>query len=104
MQDKAFEWDDTKGAANWHDHGVSFQDGIKAFRDRFAVERFDDREDYGEERINPLSLIGENAFSKWTVGQSDAHPPRPMIRRSRDEAARLKVPSWAFRPASRQTR
>ncbi len=26
------------------------------FRDRFAVERFDDREDYGEERINLLGM------------------------------------------------
>jgi uncharacterized protein len=34
-----------------------FQDAIKAFGDRFAVERFDDREDYGEERINPLNVI-----------------------------------------------
>ena len=29
---------------------------IKAFHDRFGVERFDDREDYGEERINLLGM------------------------------------------------
>jgi uncharacterized DUF497 family protein len=37
MQDDAFEWDDAKAALNWRDHGVSFHDAIKAFRDRFAV-------------------------------------------------------------------
>jgi uncharacterized protein len=31
-------------------------DAIRAFRDRFAIERFDDREDYGEERINLLGM------------------------------------------------
>ena len=56
MPDDEFEWDDAKAAANWRDHGVSFHHAIKAFRDRFAVERFDDREDYGEERINRLGM------------------------------------------------
>ena len=52
--DVAFEWDDDKAAANWRDHGVTFAHAIKAFRDPFAVERIDDRVDYGEERINLL--------------------------------------------------
>ncbi|MGH7744549.1 MAG: BrnT family toxin [Steroidobacteraceae bacterium] len=50
-----FEWDDDKAAANWRDHGVAFHEAIKAFQDPFAVEHIDEREDYGEERIN---LIG----------------------------------------------
>jgi uncharacterized DUF497 family protein len=56
MQDEVFEWDDAKAAANWHDHGVVFHHAIKAFRDPFAVERIDDREDYGEERINLIGM------------------------------------------------
>jgi uncharacterized protein len=56
MQDETFEWDDAKAGANWRDQGVSFDEAINAFRDRFAVERFDDREDYGEERINLLGM------------------------------------------------
>jgi uncharacterized protein len=55
MQDEAFEWDGAKAESNC-DHGVSFHDAIRAFRDRFAIERFDDREDYGEERINLLGM------------------------------------------------
>ena len=42
-----FEWEEDKAAANWRDHGVAFQEAIQAFRDTFAVERIDDREDYG---------------------------------------------------------
>jgi uncharacterized protein len=56
MQDDEFGWHDAKAAANWRNHGVSFHDAIKAFRDRFAVEWIDDREDYGEERINLLGM------------------------------------------------
>jgi uncharacterized DUF497 family protein len=56
MRDDEFEWDDVKATANWRAHGVSFHHAINAFRDRFGVERFDDREDYGEERINLLGM------------------------------------------------
>ena len=56
MQDDLFEWDDAKAETNWRDHGVAFHDAVKAFRDHFAVEGIDDREDYGEERINLLGM------------------------------------------------
>ena len=56
MQDDEFGWSDAKATANWRDHGVSFQDAIKAFRDPLAIERIDDREDYGEERINLIGM------------------------------------------------
>jgi uncharacterized DUF497 family protein len=51
-----FEWDDDKAAGNQRDHGLAFHEAIKAFRDLFAVERVDAREDYGEERINLVGL------------------------------------------------
>jgi uncharacterized DUF497 family protein len=35
---------------------VSLQQGARALRDPFAVEWIDDREDYGEERINLLGM------------------------------------------------
>jgi len=54
MQDMMFEWDDEKAALNWHKHGVAFTRAVFAFRDPFALEWIDDREDYGEERINLL--------------------------------------------------
>ena len=45
------EWDEAKAAANWRRHGVSFELAKTVFRDAFAVERLDDRKDYGEERF-----------------------------------------------------
>jgi uncharacterized DUF497 family protein len=53
MNGDAFEWGDDKAAANWRDHGIAFH---QAFRDPFAVERIDERENYGEERINLLGM------------------------------------------------
>ncbi|MEH1822779.1 MAG: BrnT family toxin [Nostoc sp.] len=51
-----FEWDKDKAVVNWQKHGVSFEEAIGAFRDPFAVERVDDRMDYGEERINLIGI------------------------------------------------
>lgn len=56
MQDEFFEWDDPKAAANERDHGLTFSHASKAFKDLFAVEWIDEREDYGEERINRLAM------------------------------------------------
>lgn len=56
MKEDAFEWDDDKAAANCRAHGVAFSQAIKAFRDPFGVEWIDDRESYGEERINLLGM------------------------------------------------
>ncbi len=56
MDNDALEWDDAKAAENWRRHGVTFQQGAKALRDPFAVEWIDDREDYGEERVNLLGM------------------------------------------------
>ncbi|NOT55600.1 MAG: BrnT family toxin [Deltaproteobacteria bacterium] len=54
-----FEWDDDKAARNIRDHdGVTFEQAAVAFRDPFAVEWIDDREDYGEERSIVLGMIG----------------------------------------------
>jgi uncharacterized protein len=51
-----FEWDPEKANRNFARHGVTFEQGARAFVDKFAVEWIDDREDYGEERINPLGM------------------------------------------------
>jgi hypothetical protein len=56
MDNDSLEWDDAKAVENWRRHGVTFQQGAKALRDPFAVEWIDDREDYGEERINLLGM------------------------------------------------
>ncbi len=49
-----FEWDDAKAASNYAKHGIAFQHAVKVFLDPYAIERIDDREDYGEARMNLL--------------------------------------------------
>jgi len=51
MMKLEFEWDDAKAEANLRAHGVSFELAKTVFKDPFAIERLDDREDYGEERF-----------------------------------------------------
>jgi len=61
---ESFEWDEAKAAENYVKHGVSFETAVKVFTDPFAVERLDDREDYGEERF---ILIGTAEEAVITV-------------------------------------
>jgi hypothetical protein len=56
MIDSRFEWDNAKAARNYRDHGVTFDQAVKAVSDPFAIEMIDEREDYGEERINLLGM------------------------------------------------
>lgn len=58
-----FEWDDAKAAENGRNHGVSFPQATGAFRDPFAVEWIDLREDYGEERIILLGMAGNELLT-----------------------------------------
>ncbi len=46
-----FEWNPVKAAANVRAHGVTFELARTVFRDPFAIEFLDDREDYGEDRF-----------------------------------------------------
>jgi uncharacterized protein len=46
-----FDWHGAKAEANLQAHGVSFELAKTVFKDPFAIERVDDREDYGEERF-----------------------------------------------------
>ena len=57
MNDTDFEWDDAKAAQNYNDHGVTFEAAKAVFEDPFAIERFDDREDYGEDRYVLLGMV-----------------------------------------------
>lgn len=55
-----FDWDEAKAAENYAKHGVSFETASLVFKDPFAIERLDDREDYGEDRFILIGL-GEGA-------------------------------------------
>lgn len=52
-----FEWDAAKAAENLASHGVSFEMAKDVFKDPFALEWLDDREDYGEDRYVILGMV-----------------------------------------------
>jgi putative transcriptional regulator len=54
-----FEWHEAKAEANLQAHGVSFELATAVFKDPFAIERLDDREDYGEERFLLIGMADE---------------------------------------------
>jgi uncharacterized DUF497 family protein len=51
-----FEWDENKNRKNLDKHGIDFNDAITIFDDDNRLEATDNRNDYGEERIQ---VIGE---------------------------------------------
>ncbi len=57
-----FEWDKAKAKANFRRHGVSFDLAKAVFSDPFAIERLDDREEYGEERFVIIGAANGNAL------------------------------------------
>jgi hypothetical protein len=53
------EWDEDKATSNLKKHGVAFQLATRVFHDPARLERFDDREDYGEDRFLTIGLVGD---------------------------------------------
>ena len=52
-----FEWNKSKAKDNYAKHRVSFELAKKVFKDPFAVEFLDDRQDYGEERFVIIGMV-----------------------------------------------
>ena len=62
-----FDWNEAKAVENYARHGVSFELATKVFNDLFAVERIDDRRDYGEERFILIGIAeGHLLFVAYT--------------------------------------
>ena len=57
MNEAAFEWDENKAARNIAAHGISFEVACEVFDDELAIERPDEREDYGEDRTNIAGMV-----------------------------------------------
>jgi uncharacterized protein len=60
MIDDEFEWDDEKTTSNAAKHGVTFEQACSVFRDPFAIELLDDREDYNEDRYILIGMSASN--------------------------------------------
>ena len=82
MSDDEFQWDDGKAAANYADHGVTFEAAREAFKDPFALDWLDDREPYGEDRY---ALIGmaEGRSAVCRLYHEGRHDPDHIGQRSR---------------------
>jgi len=52
MEDDKWSWHDAKARKNAREHRVTFEQAKAVFGDLAADQVVDDREDYGEERIN----------------------------------------------------
>lgn len=53
----SFEWDDEKAAASLSKHGVPFDEALAVFLDVNRLDRYDGREDYGEDRFITIGLV-----------------------------------------------
>ena len=49
-----FEWDENKRKINIQNHGIDFVAAVSIFDDFNRIEAEDDRQDYGEERIQVI--------------------------------------------------
>jgi len=66
-------WDDDKRQANLRDHGLDFA-GCEAVFDHPVITAEDDREAYGEQRINLLGfLAGRVVHMTYTERGEDTH-------------------------------
>jgi uncharacterized DUF497 family protein len=57
-----FEWNKSKAKDNFDRHGVSFELAKDVFKDPFAVEFLDDRQDYGEERFVIIGMVASHVL------------------------------------------
>jgi uncharacterized protein len=68
MKDDVFEWDDAKAVENVAKHGVSFETARGAFRDPFALDWLDQREDYGKARHLTIGMVeGRLLYVAYTM-------------------------------------
>jgi uncharacterized protein len=68
MNDGGFEWDERKATGNYARHGVTFAAARDVFKDPFAIEQLDDREDYGEDRFIIVGMVeGRLLFVAYTM-------------------------------------
>jgi uncharacterized protein len=63
MNDGNYQWDDAKAASNYAKHGVTFEAARDVFKDPFAIEFIDDREDYGEDRFILIGMAGQRLLA-----------------------------------------
>jgi putative transcriptional regulator len=89
MMKLEFEWHEDKAHANLEAHGVGFELAKAVFKDPFAVERHDDRENYGEERF-VITGMAEGAVLLFVMSKTTTSNKilKPMTDEAVEKAAR----------------
>ena len=75
MDDGNYQWDDAKAASNYAKHGVTFEAARDVFKDPFAIEFIDDREDYDEDRLILIGIAGQRLSGRRLHNARRAHSP-----------------------------
>lgn len=96
-----YVWDPEKDRVNRRKHGVSLGDGIPALDDPLKEDWFDDRFDYGEERIVTL---GRNQMKVLYVVTTVPHAEQARIisvrKAENDEVREYYLQMGDWRPLS----
>ena len=89
-----FEWNEDKNRRNRTDHGISFEQAKAVFSDRHVFEKFDERFEYGEERVQSTGLTrlvcslssASNAAITVALSRPGARQGKKQMSTSRTEA------------------
>ncbi len=82
-----YEWDEAKNQANIRKHGIDFRDAVHVF-DKPTLDRLDDREDYGEIRMDSIGDLGGLVVVNVTHADWQEHTPRLISARLATHAER----------------
>ena len=66
------EWDETKNQTNIRKHGIDFRDAVRVF-EQPTLDRVDDRQDYGEVRVNSIGALDERLIANVTHTDRDGN-------------------------------
>jgi hypothetical protein len=82
-----FEWDDAKDASNQRKHGINFELASLVFFDPLRIERYDERQDYGEDRWITIGLVRPAMlYVVYTLRGEDGETVRLISARKANES------------------
>ena len=66
IDNRLFEWDDEKAAANFIKHGVTFDTAAKVFGDENRIEEYDMVHSIDEDRWKVIGMVGKILMVAYT--------------------------------------
>lgn len=90
MNKRTFDWDDDKADSNESKHGIKFHDAVYVFGDACRTERWDDSQDYGEDRWITTGLAQGRVLVVVYTGDADDEDPTRLITARKANASEQK--------------